>query len=68
MVQWELRVVLGVRWVGMWLVEKLVTEIRKCAAEIGRCFAERPGTLVIHLNPQNKQDPVRIEIGKLTLN
>jgi len=58
---------MGTRWDVMWIVERVIAEIRRCGGEIARLFSERPGQIVIHINPADKARPVRIEIARLRL-
>ena len=51
----------------MWLVEQIIRAIRENASEIASLF-KRPGSLVIHVNPNNKREPVKLEVDRLKLN
>lgn len=45
----------------MWIIEQIIGEIRKHADKLCRLFSE-PGQLVIHVNPRNRSEPVRLEV------
>jgi hypothetical protein len=45
----------------MWIIEQIIGEIRKNADKLCRLFTE-PGQLVIHVNPKNRTEPVRLEV------
>lgn len=43
------------------VVEAIVREILRMRAELARLF-RLPGQLIVHVNPQSKTEPVRLEV------
>jgi len=46
---------------AMELVERMVAELRKRASELARLLS-RPGQVIVHVDPANKRDPIKIEV------
>ena len=45
----------------MCVVERIVVELRKHASVLARLLT-RPGQVILHVDPANKGNPVRIEV------
>jgi hypothetical protein len=42
------------------VAEDIVVAVRRCAVELAELF-QRPGQLIVHYNPENRDEPVKLE-------